>query len=152
MVHAHHCLMEKGDPIPCTPSFLVWSSLWLLHRFCHHLDALRPFLSWKTVCTSRSPPGEALPDCRSSPLPPGSHSTLHVASTTLRQLWVSHCPTSSSKERAQKALGLSPTRRRCLVLAGCMSIWKALSSIKSLLALWVPFSTCPSAWHTGGAE
>ena len=78
-----------------------------------------PFLE---NCTSRSPPGEALPDCRSSPLTPGSHSTLHMAPTTLRQLRVSHCPMSSSKERVPKALGLSPTHRRCLVLTGYVSI------------------------------
>ena len=138
--------MEKGDPTPCTSSLLPLSSPWLLHRFCHYLDALWPFLSWKTACTSRS--REALPDCRSSPLPPGWPSTLHMAPMTLRQLRVSYCPTSSSKERAQKAPGLSPTRRRCLVLAGYMSAWKVLSGVKSLLALWGPFRTCPSAWHT----
>ena len=80
---------------------------------CHYLDALWSFLSWQTPTgISRRPPGGALPDCRSSLRPPGSHSTLHMAPTTLRALGVPHCPVSSSKgEGAESTWLLSHTQK-----------------------------------------
>lgn len=141
--HAHHCVMEKGDPTP----YPIFPGVILPLDFCTDfattwmLSGPSPFLE---NCTSRSLLGK--PSwLQVLSLPPGLHSTLHglprpqaVASSPL--------PIEPLRRGRRKRFGLSPTHRRCLVLVGCVSIWKVLSSVKPACSLG-PLHTCPRAWR-----